>query len=139
VLGALLSAALSKVLFLITTVFTESRTLSTGRHSAKTTLSSAKHSANGDARQRVVSSHLHLTTVIFAECRGLALGKEATLPCVLRLALDKVCFVEYHSGTLGKVYFYFFSITNQTFTGMFLYYVDLHVPFWHNYKSVCYI
>jgi hypothetical protein len=32
----------------------------------------------------------------------------------------------------------FFSFSNQTFSGMLLHYVDLHDPFWHNYKSVCY-
>jgi hypothetical protein len=35
-------------------------------------------------------------------------------------------------------YFYFFYFPNQTFCGLFLHYVDLHVLFWHNYKSVCY-
>jgi hypothetical protein len=35
--------------------------------------------------------------------------------------------------------FLFFYFANQTFCGMFLHYVDLHVPFWHNYKSVFYI
>jgi hypothetical protein len=29
--------------------------------------------------------------------------------------------------------FLFFSFSNQTFCGMFLHYVDLHVSFWHNY------
>jgi hypothetical protein len=38
--------------------------------------------------------------------------------------------------TLGKVYFYFLYFVNQTFCGMFLHYVDLHVPFWDNYNSV---
>jgi hypothetical protein len=38
--------------------------------------------------------------------------------------------------TLGKVYFYFLNFGNQTFCGMFLHYVDLHVPFWDNYNSV---
>jgi hypothetical protein len=31
---------------------------------------------------------------------------------------------------------YFFIFLNQTFCGMFLHYVDLHVPFWDNYNSV---
>jgi hypothetical protein len=34
--------------------------------------------------------------------------------------------------------FLFFPFSNQTFCGLFLHYVDLHVPFWHNYKNVCY-
>jgi hypothetical protein len=34
--------------------------------------------------------------------------------------------------------FPFFSFSSQTFCGLFLHYVDLHVPFWYNYKNVCY-
>jgi hypothetical protein len=59
VLGALLSAfcrALGKVLLSVMTTFTESRTLGIERHSAKKPLPSAKHSANGGSRQRVVYS-----------------------------------------------------------------------------------
>jgi hypothetical protein len=51
VLGALPSAALGKVLLSVTTTFIESRTLGTGKHSAKTSLLSVEHSANGDARK----------------------------------------------------------------------------------------
>jgi hypothetical protein len=32
----------------------------------------------------------------------------------------------------------FLFFPNQTFYAMFLHYVDLHIPFLHNYKSVCY-
>jgi hypothetical protein len=46
----------------------------------KKSLPSAKHSANGNARQRAVSRRLKLTAVIFAESQVLALGKEASLP-----------------------------------------------------------
>jgi hypothetical protein len=38
--------------------------------------------------------------------------------------------------TLGKVYFYFFDFVSQTFCGMFLHYVDLHVSFVDNYNRV---
>ena len=110
-LGALLSAfyrALGKVPLSVTTAFAESKTFSTERHSAKTTMPSAKHLAKVDARQRAVSSRLYMMSVIFAEHQALALGKEATLPSVLRLTLDKVCFAECHSWTLGKIYFNFF-------------------------------
>jgi hypothetical protein len=55
----------------------------------------------------------------------LALGKAATLPSA-------------SSPTLGKIYFYFFFFFQQPFCGMFLHYIDLHVLFWHNYKSDCY-
>jgi hypothetical protein len=71
------SAALDKVQLSVLTAFTESRILSIERHSAKTTLPSAKHSATPDSRQRVVSSRLYLTAIIFAECRALTLGKKA--------------------------------------------------------------
>jgi hypothetical protein len=49
-LSGLSSAALGKVLLSVTTAFTESRTLGTEIHSAKKSLPSAKHSANGGAR-----------------------------------------------------------------------------------------
>jgi hypothetical protein len=55
---SLSSAALDKVMLPVMTTFTESRTISTQRHSAKTSLPSAKHSAKTDARQRAVSSRL---------------------------------------------------------------------------------
>jgi hypothetical protein len=57
-LPSIFCRALGKVLLSITTMSTENRTLGTGRHSAKTALLSAKHLANIDARQRVVSSRL---------------------------------------------------------------------------------
>jgi hypothetical protein len=63
----------------------------------------------------------------------MALGKEASLPSVLRLTFGTACFVESHFWTLGKVFFFLFP--TKLFC-MFLHYVDLHVPFWHNYKSV---
>jgi hypothetical protein len=101
-----LSAALGKVLLSVTTTFTESRTLSRGKHSAKTSLSSAKHSANGNTRQRAVNRRLKLTAVIFAESQVLALGKGSSLPSapvghsakyififfILRAKLFVVCF-----------------------------------------------
>jgi hypothetical protein len=44
-------------------------------------------------------------------------------------ALGKVAFAECHFWTLGKVHFYFFYFPNQNFCGVFLHYIDLHVPF----------
>jgi hypothetical protein len=38
-------------------------------------------------------------------------------------------FAECHLWTLGKVYFYFFYFPDQNFYGVFLHYIDLHVPF----------
>jgi hypothetical protein len=37
-------------------------------------------------------------------------------------------------GTRQRSYFF----SNQSFCGLFLHYVDLHVRFWHNEKCVCY-
>jgi hypothetical protein len=45
------------------------------------------------------------------------------------LTLGKAYFAECHFWTLGKVYFYFFYFPNQIFCGVFLHYIDLHVPF----------
>jgi hypothetical protein len=47
------SVALGKVLLSVTATFTKSRTLGTGKHSAKKSLLSAQLSANLDARQKV--------------------------------------------------------------------------------------
>jgi hypothetical protein len=91
------SVALDKVLLSVTTSFTESRTLGTEIHSAKKSLSSAKHSANGGARQRAVSSRPKLAAVIFAERQASALDKETSLPSVSRLTLGIVFFAECHS------------------------------------------
>jgi hypothetical protein len=53
-----------------------------------------------------------------------------TLSSVHTLTLGKGFFAECHFWTLdNKVHFYFFYFSNQTFCGMFLHYVDLHVPF----------
>jgi hypothetical protein len=60
------------------------------------------------------------------------------VPSVLRMTLGRASFAECLTWALGKVYFYFFYFANQTFCGMLLHYVDLHVPFWDNYKSVFY-
>jgi hypothetical protein len=75
----------------------------------------------------------------FAECRQTGTRQTLTylfLPSAARLALGKVCFAECLPWTLGKVCFLFFSFPNQTFCGMFLHYVDLHVLSWNNYNSV---
>jgi hypothetical protein len=87
-------SALGEITLLITTPFTENRTLGIDRHSVKTSLLRVKHLAKCDPRQRVVSSHLYLTTVIFAERQCLPL-------------------------TLDKVYFYSFFF-HQFFYGVFL-------------------
>jgi hypothetical protein len=59
---------------------------------------------------------------VFAESRGLALGKSSLSSAIY--------------WTLGKVYFYFLDFVSQTFCGMFLHYVYLHVSFVDNYNRV---
>jgi hypothetical protein len=51
---------------------------------------------------------------------------------VNQLTLGKGYFAECHFYTLGKLHFYFFYFLDQTFCGLFLHYIDLHVPFWDN-------
>ena len=121
-------AALGKVLLSVTTTFTESKTPGTEKHSAKTPLSSAQHSANDNSRQRVVNHRLKLTVIIFVESRVLALGKPVRHSAEQALP----------SAPAGHSTKYFFYFANQTFCGMFLHYVDLHVSFWDNYNSVFY-
>jgi hypothetical protein len=89
------------------------------------------------ARQRAVSGRLQLMVVslyrgpkagtrqsiFFAECQISGTRQRGSLPSVF-------C---YHST---KHIFNFFYFGHQTFCGMFLHYVDLHVPFWDNYNSV---
>jgi hypothetical protein len=59
----------------------------------------------------------------------LALGKEASLPSAKYVALGLL-------KTLGKAYFYCLDFVSQTFCGMFVHYVDLHVSFVDNYDRV---
>jgi hypothetical protein len=103
--GSLPSAALGKVLLSVTTMFTKSRTLSTGKHSARNLCQVPNIRRTATLGKRAVSRRLKLMVVIFAESQVLALGKEASVPF---------------------------------FCGILLHYVDLHVPFYHNYKSVFY-
>jgi hypothetical protein len=63
------------------------------------------------SRQKAVSGRLQLTTV----------------------SLCRVSYVDTRQSI-----FLFFYFGHQTFCGMFLHYVDLHVPFWDNYNSVFY-
>jgi hypothetical protein len=111
---SLLIATLGEIRLSATTSFTESETLGIEWHMEKPPLSSVKLSAKRDARQRVVSSRLS------------------------KLTLGKSVFCRVSFLTLDNVYFYFFSLSHQTFCGLLLHYVDLHVRFWHNYKSVWY-
>jgi hypothetical protein len=76
-----------------------------------------------------------LCTSALPSARDLALVKDFFLILKYALlsarsgALGKVAFAECHFWTLGKVHFYFFYFPNQNFCGVFLHYIDLHVPF----------
>ena len=71
---------------------------------------------SGGTRQRLLSSSLPSATP--------GHSAKPTLPSV-------------NHSTLGKVHLYFFCFQHQTFCGMFLNYIVLHVSFWDNYNSVC--
>jgi hypothetical protein len=133
------TTALDKVLLSITNSFAECKTLGTERHSTNISLSSAKHSAKSALGKGPLAAVYCWRPLTFAEGRELALGKEASLSSATRLTLGKDFFTECLFWALGKTYFYFFYFVNQTFYGMFLHYVDLHVSFWNNYNSVFYI
>jgi hypothetical protein len=76
-----------------------------------------------------------ICTSALPSARDLALVKDFFL--ILKYALlsarsgtlGKGYFAECHFWTLGKVHFYFFYFPNQNFCGVFLHYIDLHVPF----------
>ena len=75
---------------------------------------------------------LALGKVFFAECQLDDTRQRIfykPLPSVAPLALGKACFAECHLWTLGKTLFNFFYFPYQIFCGMFLHYIDLHVPF----------
>jgi hypothetical protein len=86
------------------TTFTESRTLGTGRHSAKTSLSSAKRSAKGHQQPSIADIHYL--------CQAPNVGTRENKCCRV-LKLD----------TRQNIFF-FFLFCNQTFCGLFLHYVD---------------
>jgi hypothetical protein len=133
---ALPSAALGKVRLSAKILFTECWTLGTGRHSAKTHLPSVKHSAKEALGKGPSAAVPKLTAVSLCRVPGLALGKEDSLSSAIYMALGKGPFAECLIKTLGKVYFYFLDFVSQTFCGIFLHYVYLHVSFVENYNRV---
>jgi hypothetical protein len=132
----LLSAALGKVLRSVKSLFTECRTLGTDKHSAKTALPSGKHSAKMALGKGPSAAVYSWQPSAFAEGRKLTLGKAYSLPSVKYLALGKEGLYRVSSVDTRQSIFLFFYFGHQTFYGMFLHYVDLHVPFWDNYNSV---
>jgi hypothetical protein len=90
----------------------------------------SKYSENGDARQRP-------SATVYS-------WRPLTLPSAWRWHSAKKL---WHStiNNLPSVFldtrqiiFSLFSFFNQTFCSLLLHYVDLHVRFWHNYRSDCY-
>jgi hypothetical protein len=75
---------------------------------------------------------------VFAECH---LGDTrqrliyTSLPSVTQPALGKAYFAECQPANTRQSTFVFF-FCHQTFCGLFLHYVDLHVPFGDNYNCV---
>jgi hypothetical protein len=110
-----------------------------------------KHSSNGDAQQKgrqqsSIADGRYL-------CRELGFGTrqrnyfaECLRSDTQQRMICRVPFLDTQQRMICRVpfldtrqsIFLFFSFSNQTFCGLFLHYIDLHVPFWHNYKSVCY-
>jgi hypothetical protein len=100
-------------------IFAECQTLGKRRHSAK----GRQQPSIADGRYLCRAPRVGTRQrSFFAECR----------PADTRQSmLCRVPFLDTRQSI-------FFSFPNQTFCGMFLHYIDLHVPFWHNYKSVSY-
>jgi hypothetical protein len=121
------SAALGKDRLSAKSPFTECLTLGTGLHSAKTSLPSVKHSTKGALGKGPSTVVPKLTVVslcreptartrqrgFFAECH------------IVGTRQRRLCRVS--SLDTRQSIFLFFYFVSQTFCGMFLHYVDLHV------------
>jgi hypothetical protein len=126
---ALPRAALDKVRLSATSLFTECWTLGTGPHSSKTRLPSVKHSAKVAIGKGPSAAVPKMTAVSL--CREPRVGTRQ------RVFFAECQIVGTRQRTLcRKVYFYFFDFVSQTFCGMLLHYVDLHVSFVDNYNRV---
>jgi hypothetical protein len=130
---SLSSATLGKVLLSVTITFTESMTLGKDLFVECQTLDERQRSAKSRQQPSIADSR-YLCRVskvgtrqrsYFVECRPPRHSVNYVLPSA-------------YLGHSAKYIFIFFSFSKQTFCGLFLHYVDLHVPFWHNYKSGCY-
>jgi hypothetical protein len=119
---ALPRAALGEFLLSVTSWFTEYKTLGTGELSAKTCLSSVKHSAKMALGKGPSAAVIKLTAVSL--CRGPRVGTRQRI-------LYRVSSLDTQQSL-----FYFLDFVPQTFCGMFLHYVDLHVSFVDNYNRV---
>jgi hypothetical protein len=91
------------------------------------------------ARQRALSGRLQLTVVSL--CRGPKGDTRQSrffAECQISGTRQRRSFYRVSSLDTRQSIFLFFYFGNQTFCGMFLHYVDLHVLFWDNYNSVFY-
>jgi hypothetical protein len=134
---ALPRVALGEILLSVTSWFTECKTLDTGKLSAKTCLPSVKHSAKVALGKGPSAAILKLTAVSLCrrprvDTRQRGFFAECQIFSTRQRTLYRECLL----STLGKSYFYFLDFVHQTFCGMFLHYVDLHVSFVDNYNRV---
>jgi hypothetical protein len=94
------------------------------------------------AKSRALSKDfLKILKYSLPSARSRALGKESFAECQLDGTRQRIFYYPLPSVsplTLGKLLFYFFYFPYQIFCGVFLHYVDLHVPFWDNYNNVFY-
>jgi hypothetical protein len=131
---ALPRAALGNVRLSAKSLFTECWALGTGPHSTKTRLPSVKHSAKGALGKGPSAAVPKLTAVSL--CRKPTVGTRQRVffaECqIVGTRQRRLCRVSY-LDTRQSIFFYFVS---QTFCGMFLHYVDLHVSFVDNYNRV---
>jgi hypothetical protein len=128
-------AALGKVRLSAKNLFTECWTLGTGPHSAKTRLPSVKHSAKGALSKEPSAAVPTLTAVSL--CREPMVGTRQRgffAECqIVGTRQRRLCRVS-SLDTRQSIFLFFF--VSQTFCGMFLHYVDLHVSFVDNYNRV---
>jgi hypothetical protein len=134
---ALPRAALGKVRLSATSLFTEYWTLGTGPHSAKTRLPSVKHSVKGALGKGPSAAVPKLTAVSL--CREPTVGTrqrgffaECQIVGTRQSSLCRVSSLD----TRQSIFLFLFCFCPQTFCGMFLHYVDLHVSFLDNYNRV---
>jgi hypothetical protein len=130
-------AALGKVRLSATSLFTECWTLGTGHHSAKTRLPSVKHSVKAALGKGPSAAVPELTAVSL--CREPWVGTRQRVLCRVPTCRHstKDSLPSVFSRHSVKYIFIFFDFVSQTFCGMFLHYVDLHVSFVDNYNCVC--
>jgi hypothetical protein len=132
---ALPRAALGKVRLSATSIFAECWTLGTGPHSVKTRLPSVKHSAKGALGKGPSAAVPKLTAASL--CREPRVGtrqRDFFAECqIVGTRQRTLCRV---SSLDTRQSIFFFDFVSQTFCGMFLHYVDLHISFVDNYNRV---